>query len=66
MKYLCLVYMDAEHWSACSDQVCMDGVRELQASQHPTGQVRQHRGAAAKGAGRRLTVNPPNRARARI
>ena len=34
MKYLCLVYLDAEHWSACSDQVCMDYVRELQTSQH--------------------------------
>ena len=37
MKYLCLVYLDAEHWSACSDQVCMDYVRELQASQQLVG-----------------------------
>ncbi len=37
MKYLCLVYLDADHWSACSDQVCMDCVRELQASQHLVG-----------------------------
>ena len=37
MKYLCLVYLDAEHWSACSDQVCMDHVRELQASQQLVG-----------------------------
>jgi hypothetical protein len=22
MKYLCLVYLDKEHWSACSDDVC--------------------------------------------
>ena len=22
MKYLCLVYLDAEHWSACPDQDC--------------------------------------------
>jgi hypothetical protein len=22
MKYLCLVYLDAEHWSACPDAVC--------------------------------------------
>ena len=37
MKYLCLVYLDAEHWSACGDQVCMDYVRELQASQQLVG-----------------------------
>ena len=37
MKYLCLVYLDAEHWNACSDQVCMDYVRELQTSQHLIG-----------------------------
>lgn len=22
MKYLCLVYLDAEHWNACPDPVC--------------------------------------------
>ncbi|MBS1714497.1 MAG: YciI family protein [Armatimonadetes bacterium] len=22
MKYLCLVYLDEEHWSACPDDVC--------------------------------------------
>jgi hypothetical protein len=33
VKYLCLVYLDAEHWNACSDQVCMDYVRELQTRQ---------------------------------
>jgi hypothetical protein len=22
MKYLCLVYLDDEHWSACADDVC--------------------------------------------
>jgi hypothetical protein len=37
MKYLCLVYLDAEHWSACSDQVCLDYVRELQSGQHLLG-----------------------------
>ncbi|MEO8938127.1 MAG: YciI family protein [Burkholderiaceae bacterium] len=37
MKYLCLVYLDAEHWNACSDQVCMDYVRELHGSQHLVG-----------------------------
>lgn len=29
MKYLCLVYLDAEHWNACSDGVCADYVQEL-------------------------------------
>ncbi len=24
MKYLCLVYLDAEHWSACPDQDCFE------------------------------------------
>ena len=33
MKYLCLVYLDAEHWSACSDQECFDYVGELVSSQ---------------------------------
>jgi hypothetical protein len=23
VKYLCLVYLDAEHWSACSDAECL-------------------------------------------
>ena len=29
MKYLCLVYLDREHWSACSDAECADYVKEL-------------------------------------
>lgn len=29
MKYLCLVYLDAERWSACSDAECADYVRQL-------------------------------------
>ena len=29
MKYLCLVYLDAEHWSACSDVDCADYVQQL-------------------------------------
>ena len=29
MKYLCLVYLDAEHWSACSDAECADYARQL-------------------------------------
>jgi hypothetical protein len=29
MKYLCLVYLDAEHWSACPDAECADYVRQL-------------------------------------
>ena len=44
MKYLCLVYLDAEHWDACSDQVCADYVQQLDAGRrlvageplHPT------------------------------
>jgi predicted 3-demethylubiquinone-9 3-methyltransferase (glyoxalase superfamily) len=37
VKYLCLVYLDAEHWNACSDQVCMDYVRELETRQNLIG-----------------------------
>jgi hypothetical protein len=37
MEYLCLVDLDAEHWSACSDQVRLDHVRELQSGQHLLG-----------------------------
>lgn len=33
MKYLCLVYLDAENWNACSDADCADYVRELVAGQ---------------------------------
>ena len=29
MKYLCLVYLDAERWSACSDAECADYVQQL-------------------------------------
>ena len=29
MKYLCLVYLDAAHWNACSDQACADYVQRL-------------------------------------
>jgi hypothetical protein len=29
MKYLCLVYLDQEHWNACSDEVCLDYANEL-------------------------------------
>jgi hypothetical protein len=29
MKYLCLVYLDAERWSACSDLECADYVQQL-------------------------------------
>ncbi|HEX2541651.1 MAG TPA: YciI family protein [Caldimonas sp.] len=31
MKYLCLVYLDAEHWSSCSDAECADYVEQLAA-----------------------------------
>ena len=33
MKYLCLVYLDAARWNACSDQVCADYVQQLVAGQ---------------------------------
>ncbi len=29
MKYLCLVYLDAEHWHGCADQVCADYAQQL-------------------------------------
>ncbi|MBK1614442.1 dehydrogenase [Rubrivivax gelatinosus] len=29
MKYLCLVYLDAEHWNACPDPACADYARQL-------------------------------------
>ena len=29
MKYLCLVYLDQEHWSACPDRVCADYAQHL-------------------------------------
>ena len=29
MKYLCLVYLDAERWAACSDAECADYVQQL-------------------------------------
>jgi hypothetical protein len=44
VKYLCLVYLDAERWAACSDPECADYVRQLVAGRrllaaeplHPT------------------------------
>lgn len=33
MKYLCLVYLDAEHWDACSDSVCADYAQQIADSQ---------------------------------
>lgn len=32
MKYLCLVYLDAEHWNACSDNVCADYAQQVAGS----------------------------------
>ncbi len=29
MKYLCLVYLDAEHWSACPDELCFSYGQQL-------------------------------------
>ena len=34
MKYLCLVYLDAANWNACTDQSCADYVKQLAAGQH--------------------------------
>ena len=31
MKYLCLVYLDAAHWDACSDADCADYARQVAA-----------------------------------
>jgi hypothetical protein len=44
MKYLCLVYLDQEHWNACPDAICADYAQQLAESQrllaaeplHPT------------------------------
>ncbi len=44
MKYLCLVYLDAEHWSSCDDADCADYAQALSNSRqllaaeplHPT------------------------------
>ncbi len=33
MKYLCLVYLDAEHWNACSDDDCADYAQQVADSQ---------------------------------
>lgn len=29
MKYLCIVYLNAERWNACSDAVCFEHVQAL-------------------------------------
>ncbi len=34
MKYLCLVYLDQENWSACPDSICFDYVQAVQQSGH--------------------------------
>ena len=33
MKYLCLVYLDTAHWSACPDTACADYAQQLAGSQ---------------------------------
>ena len=33
MKYLCLVYLDAEHWNACDDAECAAYAENLASSQ---------------------------------
>ena len=32
VKYLCLVYLDAEHWNSCSDVTCADYAEQLAGS----------------------------------
>ena len=32
MKYLCLVYLSKEKWSACPDEICFEAAKGLQAS----------------------------------
>ena len=34
MKYLCLVYLSKEKWSACPDSVCFEAASSLQMSGH--------------------------------
>jgi hypothetical protein len=34
MKYLCLVYLDQEHWGACPDHMCADYGQRLRDSGH--------------------------------
>ncbi len=34
MKYLCLVYLDEENWSACPDEVCFAYGEQLRKSLH--------------------------------
>ena len=34
MKYLCLVYLSKENWSACPDSVCFEAASGLQMSGH--------------------------------
>jgi hypothetical protein len=34
MKYLCLVYLSKEKWSACPDEVCFEAAKGLQMSGH--------------------------------
>lgn len=32
MKYLCLIYLDAEHWNDCDDALCAEHAAQLAAS----------------------------------
>lgn len=34
MKYLCLVYLSKEKWSACPDEVCFEAAKALQMGGH--------------------------------
>lgn len=42
MKYLCLVYLSPEQWSACPDSTCAAYVSQLQASGHLIGGMPLH------------------------
>ena len=47
MKYLCLVYLDDAHWSACPDQECFDFAKELAASGRLVAAEPLHAGGAS-------------------
>jgi hypothetical protein len=47
MKYLCLVYLDDAHWSACPDRECFDFAKELAESGRLVAAEPLHPGHAA-------------------
>ncbi|WP_309625907.1 YciI family protein [Methylibium sp.] len=42
MKYLCLVYLDAAHWNACSDHVCAEYAQQVAESRRLMAAVPLH------------------------